>query len=143
MATEIFSGGCLCGAIRYQSTAAPLRCMICHCEYCRRHSGAPCMSFVHFPLASFSWLSGSPRRYASSRFAERGFCPECGSTVSMHEEVLGDRVQVALGSLDHPERVRPQDHVWVQSRIPWFDVADDLPRFDRSSTAVPSKAESR
>jgi hypothetical protein len=61
----------------------------------------------------------------------------------MHEEVLAERVQVTLGSLDHPERVRPQDHVWVQSRIPWFEVADDLPRFERSGTAVPSKAETK
>jgi hypothetical protein len=61
----------------------------------------------------------------------------------MHEEVLGERIQVALGSLDQPQRVRPQDHVWVQSRIPWFEVADDLPRFQRSSTAVPTKAEGR
>jgi hypothetical protein len=137
---EVFEGGCLCGAIRYRSTAAPLRCMICHCEYCRRHSGAPCLSFVHFPLAAFAWTR-PPRRYRSSRYAERGFCPDCGSTLSMHEEVLADRVQVTLGSLDHPERVKPQDHVWVQSRIPWFEITDDLPRFERSSSAVASKAD--
>ena len=59
----------------------------------------------------------------------------------MHEEVLADRIQVATGSLDEPERVRPQDHVWVESRIPWFEIHDDLPRFERSSKAVPSKAE--
>jgi hypothetical protein len=137
---EVFEGGCLCGAIRYRSPAAPLRCMICHCEYCRRHSGAPCLSFVHFPLATFAWTR-PPRRYRSSRYAERGFCPDCGSTLSMHEEVLAERVQVTLGSLDHPERVKPQDHVWVQSRIPWFEIADDLPRFERSSSAVASKAD--
>jgi hypothetical protein len=139
--TELFEGGCLCGAIRYRATAAPTRCMICHCEYCRRHSGAPCLSFVHFPVAAFTWLKREPEKYRSSRYAERGFCPDCGSTLSMHEAVLADRVQVTLGSLDHPERVRPQDHVWVQSRIPWFDVADELPRFERSSSAVASKAE--
>lgn len=59
----------------------------------------------------------------------------------MHEEILGDRVQVTLGSLDEPGRVKPQDHVWTRSRISWFEVADELPRFGRSSTAVPSKAE--
>jgi hypothetical protein len=101
------------------------------------------LSFVHFPVASFTWLAGEPRRYRSSRYAERGFCARCGSTLSMHEEVLADRVQVTLGSLDHPERVRPQDHVWVRSGIPWFQVADELPRFERSSTAVASQAESR
>ncbi len=141
MTKEMYEGGCLCGAIRYKSTAAPVRCVICHCEYCRKHSGAPCLSFVHFPIKAFTWLTKEPRKYQSSRFAERGFCPECGSTLSMHEEVLGDRVQIALGSLDNPGRVEPQDHVWTQSQISWFEVEDELPRFQRSSTAAPSKAE--
>jgi hypothetical protein len=59
----------------------------------------------------------------------------------MHEEVLADRVQIATGSLDEPERVRPQDHVWTGSQIPWFRIDDDLPRFERSSASVPSRAE--
>lgn len=58
----------------------------------------------------------------------------------MHEEILADRVQVCLGSLDQPERVRPDDHVWVRSRIAWFDVEDDRPRFETSSPASPTKA---
>ena len=59
----------------------------------------------------------------------------------MHEEILGDRVQVALGSLDNPERITPQDHVWTDSRISWFEIEDALPRFPRSSSAVASRAE--
>ena len=58
----------------------------------------------------------------------------------MHEAVLGDRVQVSLGSLDEPERVRPDDHVWTQDRLPWFEITDRLPRFKQSSSAVPTKA---
>lgn len=141
MTNEIlFEGGCLCGAIRYRSTAAPVRGVICHCSMCRRHSGAPVLAFVHFPVESFSWLMAEPARYQSSEFAERGFCPECGSTVSMHEAVLADRVQIAVGSLDEPNRVRPDDHVWTNDQIEWFEVSDDLPRFPGSSDAVPSKA---
>ena len=58
----------------------------------------------------------------------------------MHEEVLDDRVQVTLGSLDDPEIVQPEDHVWTQSQVSWFEIRDDLPRFEKSSTAVASKA---
>lgn len=136
----LFEGGCLCGAVRYRSTQPPLRGVICHCPMCRKHSGAPALAFVHFPRAAFAWTSGEPARYRSSPYAERGFCPDCGSTLSMHEEVLGDRVQIAVGSLDRPERVRIDDHVWTRERIPWFDVADGLPRFPGSSDAVPSQA---
>lgn len=135
-----FEGGCLCGAVRYRSTAAPIRGVICHCSMCRRHSGAPMLAFVHFPKDSFRWLKGEPTRYQSSEFAQRGFCSHCGSTLSMHEEVLADRVQVTVGSLDEPDRVRVDDHVWTQEQIAWLEVDDELPRFKESSTAVPSKA---
>ena len=92
------------------------------------------------PQGPLHLTAGEPTRYRSSAFAERGFCVVCGSTLSMHEEVLGDRVQVTLGSLDRPEDVRPDDHVWTQSQLPWLEVADDLPRFRQSTDAVPSRA---
>lgn len=59
----------------------------------------------------------------------------------MHEEVLGDRVQVTVGSLDDPGIVQPEDHVWTRSQIAWFDIRDELPRFPKSSTAVATRAE--
>jgi hypothetical protein len=137
---SVFEGGCLCGAVRYRATAQPVRGVICHCSMCRRHSGAPALAFVHFPAAAFTWLTAEPHWYPSSPHAKRGFCAACGSTVAMREEVLRDRVQICVGSLDDPNSVRIDDHVWTQERIAWFDVRDELPRFAQSSTAVPSKA---
>lgn len=137
---ECLEGGCLCGAIRYRATAPALRGVICHCSICRRHSGAPALAFVHFPIASFTWIKAEPSWYRSSRYAERGFCPTCGSTVAMREEVLRDRVQVCVGSLDTAAGVHIDDHVWTSERIPWFDVKDELPRFPKNSSAVPSRA---
>lgn len=61
----------------------------------------------------------------------------------MHEEILEGRVQVTLGSLDHPELVNAQDHVWTQSRIPWFEIDDTLPRFSTSSPAARSDADQK
>lgn len=138
--SESLEGGCLCGRIRYRGAKPTLRGVICHCSMCRKHSGAPILAFVHFSAASFRWIKGEPTWYRSSPHAERGFCPNCGSTVGMREEVLADRVQICVGSLDSPDEVAIDDHVWVSQRIGWFDVDDELPRFPRSSTAVPSKA---
>lgn len=138
---QVFEGGCLCGAIRYRSTVPPVRGVICHCSMCRKHSGAPILAFVHFPRHAFAWIKGEPTRYRSSQYAERGFCAKCGSTLSMHEEVLEDRVQVTLGSLDQPDRAKIDDHVWAAERIAWFDVKDDLPRYPKDSPASPSKTE--
>jgi hypothetical protein len=58
----------------------------------------------------------------------------------MHEEVLRDRVQVTVGSLDEPNRVRMDDHVWTEDQISWFEVKDELPRFRQNSSVVPTIA---
>ncbi len=136
-----WTGGCLCGAVRYRASADPVRAVSCHCGMCRRASGAAFLTFVHFPSDSLVWTVGKPRRYRSSPEAERGFCAKCGSTLTMHESVLEDRVQVCLGSLDRAGDVRPDDHVWTEDQLPWLRIDDDLPRFPRNSSAVPSHAE--
>lgn len=135
-----WAGGCLCGAVRYRATADPIRAVNCHCRMCRRESGAAFLTHVHFPIDDFSWTTSEPTRYRSSSEAERGFCNRCGSTLTMYESVLNDRVQVTLGSLDRPEDIRPDDHVWAESQLPWLKIDDDLPRFQRISSAVPSRA---
>ena len=135
-----WTGGCLCGAVRYRATADPIRAVNCHCSMCRRFSGAAFLTHVHFPIGSFTWIGDEPTRHRSSAEAERGFCARCGSALTMHETVLGDRVQVTLGSLDQPESVRPDDHVWTENQVPWLRLDDGLPRFPRISSAVPSRA---
>lgn len=135
-----WTGGCLCGAVRYHASADPIRVVNCHCGMCRRSSGAAFMTFVHFPAGDFVWIGARPTRYRSSDDAERGFCAACGSTLSMHEAILADRVQVSLGSLDRPDLVRPDDHVWTSSQLPWLEVVDEAPRFPTISDAVPSRA---
>jgi hypothetical protein len=135
-----WTGECLCGRVRYRAVADPIRVVNCHCPMCRRVSGAAFMTFVHFPADAFAWTGAEPTRYRSSAAAERGFCAVCGSTLSMHEAVLADRVQVSLGSLDRPDLVRPDDHVWTRSQLPWLEVVDELPRFATNSDAVPSRA---
>jgi len=135
-----FEGGCLCGAVRYRASTKPVRGVICHCAMCRKHSGAPALAFVHFPIESFTWLAGEPNWYRSSPYAERGFCPNCGSTLAMREAVLKDRVQVCAGSLDEAHRVTIDDHVWTHEQLAWFEIKDALPRYPRSSPVVPSKA---
>ena len=136
-----WTGRCLCGAVRYRADADPVRAVSCHCGMCRRVSGAAFLTFVHFPREPFVWTMGEPLRYRSSPEAEHGFCRECGATLTMHETVLEDRVQVCLGSLDRAGDVRPDDHVWTEDQLPWLLIEDDLPRFARNSPAVASRAE--
>jgi hypothetical protein len=82
---------------------------------------------------SFAWTSGQPVVYRSSQEAERLFCPKCGTQLALRDEA--DYLDVTLGSLDTPEAVRPSYHIWSESRIGWFDTADDLPRYPGSPRA--------
>jgi hypothetical protein len=124
------AGGCLCGAIRYQIGAEPRSADYCHCSMCRRAAGAPVMARLTVADESFAWTAGEPAVHRSSEKAERFFCPTCGTQLALRDEP--DYLDVTLASLDNPEAVRPSYHIWIASRIGWFEIADDLPRYQES-----------
>jgi hypothetical protein len=119
------TGGCQCGAVRYALAAEPTGPGICHCRMCQRAGGGPFMAFGGVKLSEIEW-TGTPKTFASSTIAERGFCGECGTplTYRIHGR---DRISVTLGSLDDPEAVRPAEQDGVESRLSWTRTALDLP----------------
>ena len=121
-------GGCLCGAVRYRLESEPFDVGYCHCTICRRATGAPVVAFGTVPFGRFL-VSGSPCRRRSTEFGERWFCRECGTQIAMHVDHQPDTIDFTIGSLDDPELVRPQFHIFFGSRIEWFDSADRLPRY--------------
>ncbi len=125
------TGGCLCARVRYECEAEPLWVCHCHCEMCRRHSGAPVGTFVGFPAGSVRWLGGELTRYRSSKDVERSFCPACGSSIGFHRV---HETSLALGSFDDPSAFpitgMCTGHVFYKDRIGWFDTADCWDRFD-------------
>jgi hypothetical protein len=127
------AGGCLCGAIRYQISAEPRSADYCHCSMCRRAAGAPVVARLTVSNEAFAWTTREPAVYRSSEAAERLFCPECGTQLALRDEP--DYLDVTLASLDTPEAVRPSYHIWTESRIGWFDIADELPRYAGSPRA--------
>jgi hypothetical protein len=122
-------GGCLCGGVRYRITTEPHHADYCHCRMCQRSAGAPVVAWLTMASDGFAWLKGEPAVYRSSPKAERLFCPTCGTQLVFREPAEPAELDVTLASLDDPEAVRPSHHIWTSSRIPWFDVADDLPRY--------------
>jgi hypothetical protein len=120
-------GGCLCGAVRYRISAEPRSADYCQCRMCRRAAGAPVVARLTVANGFFSWTRSDPAVYRSSADAERFFCRECGTQLALRDEP--DFLDVTLASLDDPEAVRPTYHIWTTSRIGWFDIADDLPRY--------------
>jgi hypothetical protein len=124
-------GGCVCGAVRYRVASRPFEAGYCHCELCRRSSGAPVLAFATVPLAHFIVIKGEPRRRRSTSFGERWFCADCGTQLTMHVDHQPDTIDFTIASLDLPAQVLPEFHIFFDSRIDWFDCADELPRHGR------------
>ncbi|MBK0399187.1 GFA family protein [Limibaculum sp. M0105] len=121
----IHRGGCLCGACRFEARGAPTDTGYCHCRMCQRSSGAPAQTFALYPEDRFRYVAGTPSVYRSSDWGVREFCPVCGSQLAFRD---ADGVSLNTGCLDAPETMPPRRHIYCDSRIAWFDTADDLPR---------------
>ncbi len=131
-----WTGGCLCGAIRYEVSEPPNKSGTCHCRFCQQWTGSAFYAFAGFPVSAFRFTRGEPKIYKSSPIAERGFCPDCGSSLTVRylEQMGGgamsgpDHIWVAIGTLDHPEAVSLNYHYAVETQLPWVHFDDDLPR---------------
>ena len=121
-----WTGGCLCGSVRYRASEAPHWASYCHCGMCRKVSGAPYMAFVEFPEGTLKWTDGLAKDYESSSGVIRRFCERCGSSLTFEADGL---VFISLGSLDYPEQVTVQYHCYTQSRLSGIRLADGLPEF--------------
>jgi hypothetical protein len=128
--SPILEGGCLCGAMRYRIAAAPIDAGYCHCRMCQRSSGAPVLPWLTVAVADFAYTAGTPKIYRSSSHSHREFCGTCGTQIAFRRTQGATTVDVTLASLSEPGLVPPQYHIWRQSRIPWFETTDALPRHD-------------
>ncbi len=117
--TEVHQGGCLCGAIRYRATGAPLRVGLCHCGQCRRQTGSALPSFVTWPRKAVEITKGKPAGIRLSDYATREFCRDCGSPLFWRAD-KGEDITVPLGSLDDAEAMpKPSYELWTERRLHW------------------------
>ena len=135
MDTQAWAGRCLCGGLRYRALGPWRHLCHCHCESCRRAAGAPSVAWGTVERAHFSLLQGQLRIVRSSPPVERGFCADCGTTISYaHAERAGD-LDLSLASLEDPSALAPQAHIWVQDKLPWVRIDDGLPQFPQALAA--------
>ena len=125
---EQVTGGCECGAVRYEAEVNLGAAYYCHCKTCKKASGAPAEVGVFVKPETLKFPKEEPKYYQSGPFALRGFCAHCGSRIIWMSPDKPEWNNVCVGSLDHPEDATPVEHICVESQLPWFDVADDLPR---------------
>jgi hypothetical protein len=118
MSEKSWSGGCLCGAVRYEAKGEGRDLCFCHCDSCRRATGA-----VMVPWAKLA-------EYRSSAEVLRGFCSACGTSLTYHHEKRAGEIDVAIATLDTPAELPPLAHIWVKDKLPWVTLTDGLPEYE-------------
>jgi len=124
-------GGCLCGAVRYESDAAPLATAICHCTHCQRTSGSAFSVNVVLPRDKLN-ISGTTAAYhdkgESGAPVIRHFCPTCGS--SLLSELSSGLAAIKAGTLDDASGLTPSIQIWTRSAQKWSASIPNLPGRD-------------
>lgn len=130
-----FTGGCACGAIRYECSADPLFSWNCHCRDCQQASGGAFCPVLYVEKAALS-LTGESKYYdvraESGNLVSRGFCPQCGSPVFIQAELVPRLQGLWAASLDDPSQFQPSVQVWCGSAQPWDYLQSTLPQIEKA-----------
>ncbi|HYL02918.1 MAG TPA: GFA family protein [Steroidobacteraceae bacterium] len=127
------TGGCLCRAVRYSISAAPIVTRVCWCRVCQYIGAGGATVNTCFPSAALE-LSGETRDYRmiadSGNVSHRRFCPACGTHLFSASEARPHLVFVRAGTLDDPEIARPAATIWTASAPSWACIDERLPRVE-------------
>jgi hypothetical protein len=130
-----FSGGCVCGSIRYVCASAPVAMLNCHCRDCQHFSGAPFASGV-VVLVSDLKITGTPRSYSvragSGSLATRSFCSECGAPLFTYGEASPGLMSIRFPTLDIQSEFQPMLDIWTSSAQPWVCLNQAIPQYAQS-----------
>ena len=133
----MLTGGCRCGAVRYEAEVDdPTRHGLCHCEDCRRSSGAPAVAWLAVPKDSFSVTRGEARRWDGNGGAERYFCGTCGTGLYyLNDAVLPGIADIQSATLDDAANYAPGAQIQCAERLPWMTKLGEMPEFERFPSA--------
>ena len=129
------SGGCLCGAVRFQITAPFVSAGYCHCTHCQKRTGTGSSANGRVPQAGFRLVQGAEqlRSFQAPVGVPKLFCATCGGHLFSGDPFGDERVAVRLGALDGDPGIRPGHRQFVDSAVSWEQIPDDgLPRHPRS-----------
>lgn len=127
-----FTGGCLCGAVRYEGNAEPMISGYCHCKRCQKLSGTAFATVLAVPTESLK-IRGKVTYYDSKadsgNTARNGFCATCGSRVLGDTTQMPELTAIMAGTLDDPSELKPMMNIYTESAQPWDSIGTDLPSF--------------
>jgi hypothetical protein len=128
------AGGCLCGQVRYSTTADPIFTGVCHCKDCQKQSGTAFSIVVAVPKPALS-VQGSLKDYQSTgdsgKTISRQFCPNCGSPVITEAAVMPGVSIIKAGTLDDTSSLKPTMEIFCDSAQPWVSLQGGMQRFPK------------
>src|ERR1700730_18573823 len=127
-------GGCLCSSIRYRITGLPLAQSLCHCRSCRLACGAPSIRRTGVKCSHFAFVTGDPVRFRSPPSVVRTFCGRCGAPLTYQHDESPDTIDVTTATLDAPEAFPPTREIWLEHKIAWESLNENLQHFPKSSS---------
>ncbi|MGE0023579.1 MAG: GFA family protein [Hyphomicrobium sp.] len=122
--SEVHTGGCQCGAVRFRVEGPLGDASICHCRMCQKAFGSFYAPLVSVRGTSLTWTRGKPKTFQSSNSASRGFCADCGTPLSYEAP---DGIAMAIGAFDRPQDIAPKIQWGVESKLPYMDGIAGLP----------------
>ena len=125
------TGQCFCGKVKFEVAGPEKYACFCHCQSCQRAAGAVYVPWATFEKSSFVCTAAKMAQYHSSPGVTRGFCQVCGTSLTYEHEDRAADIDITLTSFDDPSRFSPKAHIWVEDKLPWVVIGDDLPQFPR------------
>lgn len=130
--SQTLTGGCLCGAVKYDIDGSPFDADYCHCNICRKNVGAFAVCWMDFRVEQISWISGKPKEFNSSETIRRGFCEQCGTSLSYRSTEYPGYCSLTIASLDNPNQVTPNYHIYTEDQVKWLKIEDNCQRYPKS-----------
>ncbi len=122
-----FTGGCQCGRHRYEMDVLE-KSHVCHCRMCQKATGGLFAALVGSPPAQFRWTTAPATDFWSSNLARRPFCANCGTPLGFSYLHPDARIYVTIGSLDHPEQAPVETQFGIESKLPFVEFCENLPK---------------
>lgn len=128
----MYTGGCLCGAVRYEINGPIRNIVYCHCSRCRKAQGSAFAANGVVKASDFRMRSGtdSLTGYEATPGQTKYFCKTCGSPIISKTVSRPEQVRVRLGTIDSDIVERPMAHIFVTSRANWETITGDLPQYE-------------
>ena len=129
---QTFEGGCTCRAVRYRMTSTPLFVHCCHCRWCQRETGSAFVLNALIEADRVVLLRNAPEPVMTPTLSGKGQriwrCPTCRVALWSNYAGAGDKFNfVRVGTLDEPDRLPPDIHIYTESKQPWVILPPDVP----------------